>query len=93
MTDKIERGIAAQHLIDNALLKEIVNELDETYHAAWHAATTVEAREDCHRYVTLLKRLTTDIQIIAQTGKLEAKRIRELEGKQPRTIWQNLTDN
>ena len=92
MTDKVERGVQAQYLLENALLKEIVNELDEHYHAAWHEAKTVEAREDCHRYVTLLKRLTTDIQSIALTGKLEAARLRELEGTK-RNIWQTLTDN
>lgn len=90
MTDKTERGIAAKHLIDNALLREVLNTLDATYHAQWRVAETVEAREDCHRYVRLIENLTADIREIAMTGKLEQQRLDELAAlqKKPRLdIW------
>lgn len=79
--DKLERGANAQHLLDNELLKEILNELDGTYHARWRNAATVEAREDLYRYVKVLEQLTKDIRTIAMTGKLEQKRLDELAGK------------
>ncbi len=78
--DKIQRGIAAKHLLDNELLKEILNELDGTYHAAWRNAKTVEAREDCHRFVKLLERLTANIRTIAITGKLAEEDLKLAEG-------------
>jgi len=86
--DKVERGIQAKFLLENPLLKEVLNTLDETYHASWHAATTVEAREDLHRYVTLIGKFTADLQSIATTGALERKRLDELEGKQRYNSWQ-----
>ena len=83
--DKIARGIAADHLLKNELLREILNTMDEAYTAAWRAAKTVEAREDCHRYATLLTNFVADIQSVANTGAIEAERQRQLEGK-PRDI-------
>lgn len=88
--DKIERGRAAQHLLDNELLKEILNELDGTYHAKWRIAQTVEAREDLFRYVKVLEQLTADIRSIAMTGKLEEKRLEALQGnvmRPPMNEW------
>lgn len=88
--DKVQRGIAAQHLLQNELLQEILNELDGTYHAKWRIAKTVEAREDLHRYVMVLERLTADIRTIATTGKLEEERLKVLEGnviRPPMNEW------
>lgn len=79
--DKVQRGINAEHLLKNELLLEILNDLDGAYHAKWRTAKTVEAREDLFRYVMVLERLTADIRTIATTGKLEEKRLEELEGK------------
>ena len=79
--DKIERGRVAQALLDNELLKEILNTLDGTYHAKWRVAATVEAREDLFRYVKVLEHLAADIRNIVTTGKLEEKRLAELEGR------------
>lgn len=82
--NKVERGIAAKLLLENELLKEILNGLDETYHAKWHTAATVEAREDLHRYVRVLEQLTADIRTIATTGKLEEQRLAILDGRETR---------
>lgn len=57
-----------------------MSELDGLYHASWRNARTVEAREDLHRYVTVRDRIITDIKSIALTGKLEEKRLEELQG-------------
>lgn len=87
---KIERGLAAQHLLENELFKEVMSELDGLYHAKWRIAQTVEAREDLFRYVTVRDQIVQDIKAIAMTGKLEEKRQAELEGKrvlQPMNEW------
>ncbi len=86
MDNKIDRGIAARHLLDNELLRECLNNLDAIYHAKWRSAQTVEAREDCHRYVKVIEKLIADLTTIATTGKIEEKRLDELEGKK-RTLW------
>ena len=93
--DKIERGRAAKHLLENELLKEILSELDGLYHAKWRAAKTVEAREDLHRYVTVRDQIVKDISAIAMTGKLEEKRLEELEGivvRPPLNEWKRGTN-
>ena len=85
--NKTERGHQAQLLLENALLKEILSGLDAEYHAAWRKATTVDAREDLHRYVKVLERISSDLQIIAQTGQLERARIKELETGKKGLSW------
>lgn len=90
MSLKIERGLAAQHLLENELFKEVMSELDGVYHAKWRVAQTVEAREDLFRYVTVRDQIIKDIQTIARTGKLEEARQAELEGKAlrpPMHMW------
>jgi len=81
LTDKVQRGLAAKNLLENQLFREVMTALDGLYHAKWRAAQTVEAREDLHRYVTVRDQIIQDIQTIATTGKLEEKRLEELEGK------------
>lgn len=87
-SNKIERGIAAQHLLENAMFRQALNDLDSEYHAAWHEAKTVAAREDCHRYVTLIPKLVEDLQSIMTTGNLEQRRLDELQGSNTRKLWQ-----
>lgn len=92
--NKVERGLAAKHLLESELLKEVLNTLDGTYHAKWRIAQTVEAREDLHRYVMVTERLTADLQTIAMTGKIEEKRLEELEGnvvRPPLNEWKRGT--
>ena len=81
LVSKVERGLAAQHLLNNELFKEVLETLDGIYHAKWRVAQTVEAREDLHRYVTVRDQFVKDLLNIATTGKLEEKRLEELEGK------------
>lgn len=78
--DKIARGIAAKHLLENELFQEVMQTLDGIYHAKWRVAHTIEAREDLHRYVTVRDQIIKDIQTIAMTGKLEEHRLQQLEG-------------
>lgn len=85
MTDKLQRGISAQTLLENEIFRETMNTLDGFYTAAWRDAKTLEAREDCYRYVKLIERLIADIQSVATTGKIEQARQNELEGK--RKSW------
>lgn len=79
--DKLERGHQAKALLENQLLRESLNTLDEYYTAAWRSAKTLDAREDCYRYVKLVERLITDLQSIVNTGAIERARLDELEGK------------
>ena len=83
--DKLQRGISAQALLENEIFRETMNTLDGYYTAAWRAAKTPDAREDCHRYVKLIESLIADIQSVATTGKLEQARQNEIEGK--RKSW------
>lgn len=78
--NKSERGTQAEVLLENPLFKEILSDLDAEYHRSWRDAKTVEAREDLHRYVKVLERISSDLLVIAQTGKLERARLKELEG-------------
>lgn len=87
-SNKVERGIAAQHLLENAMFRQALNDLDEHYHAIWHIAQTVEAREDLHRYVTLIPKLVDDLQSIMTTGEIEQQRQQELAGATSRKLWQ-----
>ncbi len=75
------RGASADALLENALFREVIAGLEQHYTDAWRAARTVEAREDCHRYVTLVDKLVGDIRTISTSGKFAAQRIKELEGK------------
>lgn len=83
---QVTRGVQADALLSNSLFREVLNQLDEIYTASWRAATTVEAREDCFRYVRLIERLIEDIQSISNTGKLAQLRIMELERGKVRMI-------
>lgn len=77
----VSRGNAADNLLENELFREVMDGLDQQYHAAWRIAKTVEAREDCHRYVCLVEKFLADITSISTTGKFAASRIKELQGK------------
>lgn len=79
--NKVDRGIAAEHLLKNELFQDVLQSLDGIYHAKWRSAETVQAREDLHRYVTIRDQLVKDIQTIVTTGKLEQQRLDQLEGK------------
>lgn len=81
MTDKIERGLQAQHILEHPLFNELLAELETSYIDVWKKADTVEAREDAHRYVVLLASLKHDFQSVATTGRLTAQREALLEGR------------
>lgn len=82
--DKIERGYQAKALLENALFVEVMNQLDQLYTAAWRNAKTVDAREDCYRYVKLTEKLIGDIQSVANTGLIDKARQDEIEANKKR---------
>lgn len=88
--EAIERGLTANHLLENSLFREVMDSLDAQYHALWREAKTIEAREDCHRYVTLIGKMLSDIQSIATTGKLTQQRVDEISGKEKNKWLKNL---
>ena len=63
-----------------------MNTLDGVYTKAWREAKTVEAREDCYRYVKIIENIITDLQSVINTGKIEQARQNELEGKR-KSLW------
>lgn len=77
--NKIERGYQADQLMQNSLLNETLQKLESAYIKAWRESKSLEAREDAHRYVTLIDRLRADIRGVATTGDLERNRVAELE--------------
>lgn len=85
--DKIQRGLQADGLLENPLFREVMNTLDDVYTASWREARTVEAREDCYRYVKLTEKLIADIQSVATTGKIEQARVHELERGKKGLSW------
>lgn len=84
MTDQVERGYQARALIDNKLLGECLEKLTTEYTNAWRSAVTVEARENAHKFVTLIEKLKQDLQSIALTGELARKRDKDLTGESRR---------
>ena len=77
--EKLERGFKAASLLNNEFFNECFDKLEARYIEAWRASLTVEAREDAHRYVTLIGWLKDDLQSIANTGDIEAARVKALE--------------
>lgn len=85
--EKLERGAHAEALLANPFFKQVLNELDGEYHARWRKAATVESREDLFRYVKVLEHIQDDLKTIAHTGKLERRRLEELESGKKRAPW------
>jgi hypothetical protein len=85
--DKIERGRAAQALLENPLLQSALAGLEAAYTEAWRQARNVEAREDCHRYVRLVEKLAGDLQSIVTSGALEEARLKEITRGRKHTLW------
>ena len=83
---KIERGYQAAGLLENPAFKDALTNLIQRYVDAWMSGKTVEAREDAHRYVTLVNELRQDLASTMTTGDLTRKRIEALRGKTP-TMW------
>jgi len=83
---KIERGIQAKALLDSPAFSDAVNRLMQNYFDIWLAAKTPAAREDMHRYVTILQHLKADLTSTATTGTLTKQRTDLLQG-QPTPIW------
>lgn len=88
---EIQRGVQADALLANDLFREVMNKLDEEYTAAWRAASSVEVREDCHRYTRLIEKLIADIQSVANTGKIAQARVKELQTGKRGFEWPKIT--
>lgn len=84
--EKLERGFKARTLLNNEFFQECFDTLETRYIEAWRASLTVDAREDAHRYVTLIGWLKQDLQSIATTGTIEEKRIQALQEGQGRAL-------
>jgi len=79
--DKEQRAQHARTLLNDPLMEEAFSELEETYISAWRKAGTVEAREDAHRYVTLIGKVKEHLSQQLMGGEMAARDRRELEGR------------
>lgn len=84
--NKSERGHQANQLLANSLLQESLAALTDQYVQSWRQAKTVEAREDCHRYVMVIDKFQDHLRSIATTGEIERADIAALEGRK-RFAW------
>ena len=82
--DKIERGRRAEALLEDPLFEEVLQNLIACYTDKWRHGQTLEARENAHRYITLVERIREDLTSQALTGTLTTKRHAELEGRHRR---------
>ncbi len=83
--EKEVRGQRAQALLKDKLLIESLGALEELYTEAWRRGRTLAAREDAHRYVTLVEKFREHLTSLVLTGTLEGKRKADLEGR--RFTW------
>jgi hypothetical protein len=77
--EKLERGFKAATLLNNEFFQECFDRLEQRYIEAWRASSTVEAREDAHKYLRLIEWLKHDLQSMATTGEIEAQRVKALQ--------------
>jgi hypothetical protein len=80
-----ERGDRARLLLEDELMAEAFSALDAHYVRAWRDARTTEAREDAHRYVTLLEKFKAHLKSLVTTGEMTKRAVKELEGR--KTFW------
>ena len=81
MADKIARSIEAQRILDSEVTQDALDKLEKVYIAAWRNGKTVEAREDAHRYLTVLGKFAQHFRSLTTTGELEAQEQKRLEGR------------
>ena len=77
--EKLERGFKAATLLNSEFFQECFDRLEARYIEAWRASSTVEAREDAHKFIRLIEWLKHDLQSMATTGELEAQRVKALQ--------------
>jgi hypothetical protein len=71
--DKIERALAARRLVEDGEFKRACDALRSEYIDEWQRAKTLDEREDFHRLVKTLDRLTLDLISVITTGEIEAQ--------------------
>lgn len=80
---QVERGKAAQELLDNPIFVEAFVSAEEYLTASWGItkAPEVDKREDIWRSLQLLTNIRQHITSIAQNGKATNKELLELNNK------------
>lgn len=56
-------------------IDSVLSEMDAHYTNEWRKASTVEAREDAHRYVTLLNKFRGHLSAVALSGAVASEAI------------------
>lgn len=81
MVDKDRRGAQAEQLLSDDLLNETLDKLEEDYVALWKSSTSIEVREDAHRYVQVIEKFRGHLRSVATTGDLSRQEAKDLTGK------------
>lgn len=73
--DKIRLGREAERFLADPLFKEIFRRAEEHFTARWKDASSLDAREDAHRSIIVLRRLEAELKSLALTGAMERRRL------------------
>lgn len=74
--DEFQRRSRAERL--NAVrtdIEGVLAEMTAEYVAEWKKAKTIEAREDAHRYVSLIEKFKLSLNAVALSGELASQAI------------------
>ena len=81
---RIDQAERVQRLMNDELILGAWEALEAEYIKIWKNAKTPEAREDAHRYVSLIPKFKHHLHTIVGAGALAKAQVKEIEG---RKIW------
>lgn len=79
--ERIARGERAQRILEEQIVVDALDTLERQYIAAWRSAKTVEAREDCHRYIKVLEKFKAHFGQAMGDGAMARRELSEISGK------------
>lgn len=75
------RAQKAARFLEDPLVVEALAALDDQYVKIWRDAKTLEAREDAHRFITLLAKFEGHLSAMMSDGVFADSEVRALEGR------------
>lgn len=85
LQNDVRRGHEANALLDNALLKDAMGYLKQSYTDAWMAAIDPAVREQNWHYIKGLEKFRTHLEMVARDGRLADAEVAQLVRKQKQT--------
>lgn len=74
----VVRGEEAHRLLESALFKEAVQEVEQDIVRRWRAETDLAKREELHADSRAVGRITAALKKIADAGRIAAHRLRDV---------------